>query len=69
MALGFIVVKVDENNVPTEFWNGTAFEAEIDVADFVATKPEARFLQGSLQAQDTSVDIVFKAAETNVTLV
>lgn len=69
MALGFVVVKVDENNAPTEYWDGTSFQAEVDLSDFVATKPEARFLQGSLQAQDTSVDIVIRAAQTDIALV
>lgn len=69
-AQGFIVVKLDNTTGnPTEFWDGTAFQADVNVADFIPTKPEARYVAGSNQAQDTSVDIVVKKAESTVTLV
>ncbi|BAZ36964.1 hypothetical protein NIES4101_28850 [Calothrix sp. NIES-4101] len=70
MALGFVIVKLDEvTGDPAEYWDGSAFVADIDTADFIPTKPEARYVQGSTQAQDTSVDIVLREAESNIDLV
>jgi hypothetical protein len=68
MAQGFIVVQINDQGTPTAYWNGTAFVEEIDSSDFMETKPEARYVQGSTQAADTSVDIVVKAAESNIEL-
>lgn len=70
MAQGFIVVTLDEaTGNPLEYWDGTAFQPDIDVADFITTKPQARYVAGSNQAQRTDVDVVIKKAESNIDLV
>lgn len=69
MAQGFIVTKLNTDGNPVEYWNGTAFVSEIDSSDFIETKPEARYIQGSTQAQDTENDIAIRDAEVNVTLI
>jgi hypothetical protein len=69
MAQGFVVVTLDEaTGLPAEFWDGTAFQADLDLADFIATKPEARYIAGSNQAVKTNVDVVIKAANVDITL-
>jgi hypothetical protein len=69
MAQGFVVVTLDDaTGLPVEFWDGTAFQTDLDLADFIATKPEARYIAGSNQAVRTDVDVVIKAANVDITL-
>ncbi|MEM7712022.1 MAG: hypothetical protein AAF349_00260 [Cyanobacteria bacterium P01_A01_bin.68] len=68
MAVGFIVVRLDDTGTPDAYWDGTDFVASVDSSDFIETKPEARYIQGSTQAQSTEQDIVVRDAETTVTL-
>ncbi|RAM50395.1 MAG: hypothetical protein C6Y22_17520 [Hapalosiphonaceae cyanobacterium JJU2] len=70
MAAGFVVVTLDEvTGNPAEYWDGTQFQADIDLADFITTKTEARYVAGSNQAVRTEVDVVYKAAESDIILV
>ncbi|NWF58121.1 MAG: hypothetical protein HXY43_02070 [Fischerella sp.] len=69
MAAGFIVVTLDQTTGdPDQYWDGTQFQPDIDLADFITTKAEARYVAGSNQAVRTDVDVVYKAAESNITL-
>ncbi|PHJ59448.1 hypothetical protein VF14_27080 [Nostoc linckia z18] len=69
MAAGFVVVTLDDEGDPAEYWDGTAFQADVDLADFITTKTEARYVAGSNQAVRTDVDVVYKAATQDISLV
>ncbi len=69
MAAGFVVVTLDEaTGDPAEYWDGTQFQADLDLADFIATKTEARYVAGSNQAVRTDVDIIYKPATVTISL-
>lgn len=69
MAQGFVVATLDDDGDPVEFWDGTSFQVDLDLADVIATKPQARYVAGSNQAVRTDVDVVIKSVNVDVTLV
>ncbi|WP_448268692.1 hypothetical protein [Nostoc sp. DSM 114159] len=72
MAAGFVIAKKVGSSV-TAYWTGTTFTAggtdnDLLDADFITQITDARFVQGSVQAANTDVDIVKLAADETITL-
>jgi hypothetical protein len=71
----YIIVKVEPNTatppvpVITGYWDGTQFQSNIDVSDVQDSLPNARFLQASVQTQDTSFDVQYRRADVTVVLI
>ncbi|MBD2570447.1 hypothetical protein [Anabaena lutea] len=64
----YVVVKV-EANVVTGYWDGSVFQANIDLSDVQGTIEDARFLQGSVQTQDLTFDVQYREANVTIVLV
>lgn len=69
MAQGFVIVTLEDDGDLAEYWDGTSFQADLDLADVISTKPQARYIAGSNQAIRTDVDVVIKSVNVDVTLV
>jgi hypothetical protein len=68
MAVGFVVVQLDDNGAITGYWDGSVFVPDVDLAEFYATKPNARYVQGSTQSQAINTDIVIKNATQDIAI-
>nr|MDZ8058398.1 hypothetical protein [Nostoc sp. EkiNYC01] len=74
MALGYIVASKDDSGTTLGYWTGNVFTAtatsdDLLEADFIPTLTDARFIQGSIQASNTAVEVVKLEAESVITLV
>ncbi len=68
----YVVVKVEMVggvSTVTGYWDGSIFQTNIDLSDVQGTVEDARFLQASVQTQDTSFDVQYRQAEVTVVLV
>ena len=64
----YVIVKVESGAI-TGYWDGAAFQGNIDLSDVQGTIQDARFLQGSIQTQDLNFDVEYRAADVSVVLV
>ncbi|MBD2571069.1 hypothetical protein [Anabaena lutea] len=64
----YVIVKVEAGAV-TGYWDGSVFQANIDLSDVQGTVEDARFLQGSVQTQDLSFDVEYREANVTIVLV
>ncbi|MFN6486611.1 MULTISPECIES: hypothetical protein [unclassified Nostoc] len=72
MASGYVIAKKVAGTT-TGYWDGTAFTAaatddDLLEADFITLVTDARFVQGSVQAANTDVEVVKLAADETITL-
>jgi hypothetical protein len=51
------------------YWNGSIFQPDIAASDVVQSVEDARLLQGSVQTQDLSFDVVRREVTVGITLV
>ncbi|OYD92767.1 hypothetical protein CDG77_14030 [Nostoc sp. 'Peltigera membranacea cyanobiont' 213] len=73
MANGYIIAQKNDGGTVTAYWDGTAFtttalDADLLEADFIQTLTDARFVQGSVQAANTAVEVVKLAASETIVL-
>ncbi|WP_016953535.1 hypothetical protein [Anabaena sp. PCC 7108] len=74
MAQGFIVVRKSGTGTVDGYWDGTSFVDStepdaVDSSDFIENQTDARFIQGSVQAQNVNADVAYVAASSDITIV
>jgi hypothetical protein len=63
MPEGFLVVSRDDTGNPTEFWNGSVLQEELQSATFYTDKTNARLVLGALQSQYPEKEIALQPAD------
>lgn len=65
---GFVIVSLDDELIPQEFWTGKVLEKEASTAQFFPERATARYELGVLQAKYPESELAIKKATLTLTI-